>query len=172
MTAPAFLEAFQELSHDDVEILSTELSRTGTLCQSYSHSLVPKEVHEAPAGPAFLVYYGPAFLQNLGNDCPIRRLSILAEVYRRARELWPLNVARAAHNMIIRVDMIKSLTSWEIQQAMLKGDVWLMLKHNESEAFIERSSQKKLNRLIAAGQQIQILDVSNLSPSPMDEDSE
>lgn len=161
--APAFMDAFDKLPNEDREILSIELSRTGTLCQSYSHALVPRDVHESPAGPAFLVYYGPAFLQNLGNDCPIRRLSILAEVYRRARELWPLNVAKAAQNIIIRVDMIKSLTSSELQGAMANGDVWLMLKHNESEAFIERSSQKKLNRLIATGMQIQILDVSNLS---------
>jgi len=159
MKAERCLQGFDELSEDDRELLNVEMSRTGTLCQCYSKDLVPQEVSTSPAGPAFLVYYGPAFLQNLGQDNPALRLSILAEVYRRARELWPVNVAKAAQNVIIRVDMIKSLSTAQILDAMGKGDVWLMMKHNESEAFIERCSQRKLNKLIATGHHIQILDL-------------
>jgi len=158
-----YINAFDELGEEDREVLSVELARTGTLCQSYSHDLVPHGVHVSPAGPAFLVYYGPAFLQNLGTDDPKRRLWVLAEVYRRARELWASNVAKAAANVIIRVDMIKSLTLDQIIEATAKGDVWLMMKHNESEAFIERCSKRKLNKLIASGQHIQILDLSGAS---------
>jgi len=159
MKAERCLQGFDDLSEDDRELLNVEMSRTGTLCQCYSKDLVPQEVSTSPAGPAFLVYYGPAFLQNLGQDNPAQRLSILAEVYRRARELWPVNVAKAAQHVIIRVDMIKSLSTAQILDAMGKGDVWLMMKHNESEAFIERCSQRKLNKLIATGQHIQILDL-------------
>ena len=41
-------------------------------------------------GPAFLVYYSPAFLRNLSPADALPALRILAEVYRRARQLWPL----------------------------------------------------------------------------------
>ena len=42
-------------------------------------------------GPAFLVYYSPAFVRSLAMaDKPLAALRLLAEVYRRARVLWPL----------------------------------------------------------------------------------
>ena len=36
-----------------------------------------------------------------------------------------------------------------LQEANIHGDVWMLVKHNESEAFIESSSKKKLNKMIA-----------------------
>merc|ERR1712129_396550 len=113
---------------------------------------------ERPQGPAFLVYYGPAFLQNLGADRAARKLSVLAEVYRCARGLWPAAVSKVAVNVTVRIDMIKTMSTGEIQQATGGGDIWLLVKHNSSEAFVERSSRKKLNKMIAQSQQIQVLD--------------
>lgn len=159
MNARPILKAFNELSDDDKEILSTEMARTGCMGQTFSSSLSPAAAHANPVGPALLIYYGPAFLQNLGNDDAVRRLSILAEVYRCARELWPASVAQVSVSVTVRVDTIKALRIAEMQSTMKSGDVWLLVKHNESEAFIECSSKKKLNKFIANHQAVQILDI-------------
>merc|ERR1712048_1055807 len=100
-------------------------------------------------------------LQSLGNDSAVHRLSILAEVYRCARALWPASAEAVAHNVIIRIDVLKSLSTCEIMEVLTKGDMWLMIKHNDSEAFIERASRRKLNKYISIGQRFQILDTSN-----------
>eukprot|EP00438_Fugacium_kawagutii_P002014 Skav208931 [mRNA] locus=scaffold787:239887:262137:- [translate_table: standard] len=77
------MEAFnQELPMEDKDVLSVEMARTGCAGQNFSSELVPAEVSSRPVGPAFLIYYGPAFLQTQG-------LRILAEIYRCSRELWP-----------------------------------------------------------------------------------
>jgi len=159
--AQAMLHAFERLSDEEKEVLSVEMARTGTLCQSYSLCLAPEEVSRSPAGPAFIVYYGPAFLQRALEhaDDAIERLSVLAEIYQRARELWPANVAKAAQNVTIRIDMIKSLNLAETIQANRgSGDVWIMMKHNEHEGFVELCSRRKLNKLIATRATMQILD--------------
>jgi len=159
MNAKPILKAFEQLRVEDQEVLNIEMSRTGCMGQCYSSHLCPNSVNALPVGPALLIYYGPAFLQNLGNDCPVQRLSILAEVYRCARELWPTSVAQVASTVTIRVDTIKALRLGEMQNTMRSGEVWLLVKHNESEAFIERSSKKKLNKFIANHQEVQILDI-------------
>jgi len=58
----------------------------------------------------------------------------------------------------VRIDCIKDISVADMRRATVNGDVWLMVKHNESEAFIERSSQRKLNKFIRSRQQVQILD--------------
>mmetsp|Transcript_10406 Transcript_10406/g.32905 ORF Transcript_10406/g.32905 Transcript_10406/m.32905 type:complete len:862 (+) Transcript_10406:290-2875(+) len=163
MNAHPVLKALGELTPDDLSALTNEMSRTGCTGQSYSQELIPKQVYDRPLGPAFLIYYGPAFLQNLGNDSAVRRLSVLAEIYRCSRQLWPAVVTKVASNVIVRIDTIKSLSTDEILQAIEEGDLWLLVKRNESEAFIDRSSKKKLNTFIAIGQSIQILDFTYIS---------
>mmetsp|Transcript_49762 Transcript_49762/g.160863 ORF Transcript_49762/g.160863 Transcript_49762/m.160863 type:complete len:211 (+) Transcript_49762:2-634(+) len=160
MNAPAVLKGFAELAEEDVEVLNLEMARSGCVGQSFSAELVPKDVISRQEGPAFLVYYGPAFLQNLGNDSAVRRLSVLAEIYRCSREMWPAAVAKVASNVTIRIDVIKALSITDMQDANLQGDVWMLVKHNESEAFIERSTKKKLNKMIANNSVFQVLDLS------------
>jgi len=163
MNANAVIKAFDSLSEEDKEMLNLEMSRTGCVGQSYSANLVPKEVVARCEGPAFLVYYGPAFFQSLGNDSPLKRLCVLADIYRCARELWPSSIAKVNTNVTIRIDVIKGLSTADMQETSVRGDVWMLLKHNETEAFVERSSKKKLNKLIASGQQFQVLDLSSLA---------
>mmetsp|Transcript_84601 Transcript_84601/g.274071 ORF Transcript_84601/g.274071 Transcript_84601/m.274071 type:complete len:922 (-) Transcript_84601:359-3124(-) len=160
MAAAPVLRGFSELAEEDQEVLSTEMARTGCVGQSYSADLAPREVRLHPSGPAFLVYYGPAFLQNLGTDSAGCKLGVLAEVYRCARTLWPLSIAKVASSVIIRIDTIKALSISDLRDVGAKGDMWLMVKHNENEAFIERSSKRKLNKFIANGHSIQILDLA------------
>jgi len=162
MNAMPVLRAFDELQEEEQQVLSVEMGRSGCMTQSYSQGVVPEEVRQAPVGPAFLVYYGPAYLQSLGNDDCVMRLCILAEVYRCARILWPANAARTDQTVTVRIDMIKALSTAEILQVMSEGDVWLMVRHNDSEAFIERSSKKKLNKMLTTAQPVQILDMTCL----------
>jgi len=158
--AAAVLKAFPELPREDREILSTEMARTGCIGQSFSSDLCPPEVQPCTAGPALLIYYGPAFLQNLGCDCPMTRLGVLAEVYRCARELWPAEVTKTGTTVIVRIDTIKGLSIADMSAAMREGHLWVMVKHNETEAFIERSTKKKLNWFITThSKSVQILDV-------------
>jgi len=140
-------------------VLNLEMSRTGCLDQSYSDTLCPSQVREQSEGPAFLVYYGPAFLQSLGSDSPARRLSLLAEIYRCARALWPASVSMTATTVTIRIDTIKALSLNEMHKLELQGNMWLMVKHNESEAFIELSSRGKVNTFVANKRNFQILNI-------------
>jgi len=154
------LQGFDELSQEDKDTLCLEMARTGCIGQHYSSELAPKEVQTEPGGPAILVYYGPAFLQSLGADSPVLRLSILAEVYRATRDLWPLNVKQVGSSVTVRIDTIKALGISEILAAYNQGEVWLLVKHNDSEAFVERSSRRKLNQFIISSQRVRILDIA------------
>jgi len=156
------VEAFtRDVPAEDRAVLSMEMSRTGCVGQSYSKSLVPAEVIERPAC-AFLIYYGPAFLQARGSDPLGPRLRVLAEVYRCAREIWPESPARVAHCVHVRIDTMKGLSLTEIRDIMQKGELWLLTKHNDSEAFVERASHKKLNTFVSKMQQFQLLDLGFL----------
>lgn len=157
------VDAFnQELSSEDKEVLSVEMSRTGCAGQFFSPELTPSEVISKAAGPAFLVYYGPAFLQALGSDSAVLRLRVLSEIYRCAREIWPESEASVAVSVHVRIDTIKGLAIRDIQDVLTRGDLWLVTKHNESEAFVERASHGKLNRLVRGCQKFQVLDLGFL----------
>jgi len=159
MTALTVLKEFDSLGDEDRETLSSEMARSGCVGQCFSAQLMPKDSASRLEGPAFLVYYGPAFLQNLGNDSAIKRLSVLAEIYRSSRELWPSSVSKVGNNVTIRIDMIKALSISDMQEAAVKGDVWMLVKHNETEAFVERGSRRKLNKMVANQQKFQVLDL-------------
>ena len=81
----------------------------------------------------------------------LQALRLLAEVYRRARELWPLNEAAEKQNVTVRIDQIKDLPSADIQGAYAAGDSWLLSKRNDLEAVVERHPIDALPRLAAAG---------------------
>eukprot|EP00435_Cladocopium_sp_Y103_P064648 s276_g26.t1 len=89
-------------------------------------------------------------------------LRILAEIYRCARELWPEATTLVAASVHVRIDTIKGLSVAEIQGVLAKGELWLVTKHNESEAYVGRASHKKLNKYVSIGQKFQILDLGFL----------
>lgn len=146
----AVVEAFSdELPTEDKDVLSVEMARTGCAGQHFSADLVPPDVSSRAVGPAFLVYYGPAFLQAQCSDAPVLRLRILTEIYRCARELWPEATSLMATSVHVRIDTIKGLRVQEIRDVLAKGELWLITKHNESEAYVGRASHKKLNKQLA-----------------------
>jgi len=158
--AHRILEAWEGLAEPEKELLSIEMSRTACMGQSFSDGICPLAVRQQQMGPAFLIYYGPAFLQSLlKTDCAVKRLSILAEIYRGARELWPATTSEAASSVIVRVDTLKGLSNAAIMEIPKSGSMWIIVRHNKHEAFIETSSKRKLNQFIVKHHSIQILDL-------------
>eukprot|EP00439_Symbiodinium_sp_Y106_P078105 s377_g16.t3 len=135
--ATQVLEAFDKLSDTDKEVLSVEMSRTGTENQSFSEGFVPSSVRARLAGPAFLVYYGPAFLQRMHNDSPLRRLEILAEIYRRARKLWPATNDQAGSFVTLRIDAITIQGKWSSSDP----ELLLLRMCSNKQAVIERKPE-------------------------------
>ena len=81
----AIAAAFHELGEDDRHVLTTEMAMTGILGQTYTTFPDAASI----VGPAFLVYYSPAFVRTVAKHEPLTALQILAEVYRAARAIWP-----------------------------------------------------------------------------------
>lgn len=75
----AIVEAWEELADVDRSVLATEMARSAILGQSFERT--PLDA----GGPAFLVYYSPAFVRKGASNSPHDALRILAEVYRQSR---------------------------------------------------------------------------------------
>lgn len=60
-------------------------------------------------GPAILIYYAPALLQKAGAAKCFDALRVLADVFRAARVLFPLEESRVEDTVIIRIDALKVL---------------------------------------------------------------
>jgi hypothetical protein len=91
--------AFTHLPPEDLRVLCDEMAMTGIDGQAYDRYKAP------PCGPLFLIYYAPAFLRTNtaaeGRTLPnlVSKLRMLAEVYRRARNLWPRSESSATRGL-------------------------------------------------------------------------
>eukprot|EP00434_Breviolum_minutum_P040698 symbB.v1.2.036178.t1/scaffold5047.1/size31493/2 len=110
------------------------MARTGAEKQSFSKGFVPDSVRQESVGPAFLVYYGPAFLQRMGTDSPLRRLEILAEIYRCTRKLWPASTEQAGLCVTVRIDAITIQGQWSCSDP----EVLLLRMCSSKQACLER----------------------------------
>lgn len=59
--------------------------------------------------------------------------------------------------MTIRVDLIKRLSIQEILDVFAEGNIWVLVKRNENEAFVETSSKKNINKMIGTNLRFRIL---------------
>lgn len=124
--AQEILRAFGDLPLRDQETLAEELALTG--CQDQAFSLHPQK----PKGPAILVYYGPALMQKAGAADPYNTMRILAEIYRTARQHWPITEGLACAGMttILRIDALKELTAQEIFENQSQGRLQYVIVRN------------------------------------------
>jgi len=116
------LDAFKRLPEGDRRILSEELARTGCEGQRYATDTLLDT-----RGPAFLVYYGPAFLQKAGMLDPSGAMQVLAELLRVARTVWPLKSSLGGVTVTVRIDALKA----EPVQALLRApsdEAWVLEK--------------------------------------------
>jgi len=124
---------FAKCAAADREVLAAEMGQTGMPGQTYSSG--PSEGF----GPAFLVYYSPAFLRRALSTGAVDTLRLLAEVYRRGRAMFPRRMDfETGQTVSIRVDQLKEKATDEIMSVYGSGDVWVLNKRNELEAVVER----------------------------------
>ena len=91
----------------------------------------------ANGGPAFLVYYAPAFIRHNLDD-PAWGLHVLADVYRQSRALWPLVRDVADQNVTVRIDVIKAKGKVDIEAAVRNGKHFFLCRRNDLEAVVEQ----------------------------------
>mmetsp|Transcript_48214 Transcript_48214/g.114653 ORF Transcript_48214/g.114653 Transcript_48214/m.114653 type:complete len:1662 (-) Transcript_48214:40-5025(-) len=93
--AKPLLDAFDELDDLDQETLIFELAATGLPSQTFSEWASCKQ--EVPSS-AFLLYYGPAWCQRVGESQPLFCLQVLATIFRLARKAFSFQVREVTPN--------------------------------------------------------------------------
>mmetsp|Transcript_27082 Transcript_27082/g.62631 ORF Transcript_27082/g.62631 Transcript_27082/m.62631 type:complete len:1301 (+) Transcript_27082:64-3966(+) len=101
------VKQFATLPDEDQQILTSELAMTGFRDQKYKSELLDDA--RVSRGPAFLVYYSPAMMQKAGRSDPHGAMSALAEIFRKARSIWPLSDDLAETSVTVRIDVLKEL---------------------------------------------------------------
>jgi len=151
----AVLRAYRALPREDMTVLREEMARTGLSGQLFHRG----PAFKASFGPAILVYYSPAFVRSLAPAHALEALRVLAEVYRRARQMWPLArsdgaaadaASAASASVTIRIDQIKELKLPDIQSAFSHGQSWLLCRKNDSEGVVERHELDKIPQMAQA----------------------
>jgi hypothetical protein len=156
----SIIGAFSALGPEDRKVLCEEMAQSGIAGQFFERSsrvgidsarcseaddaspseTRPKILEEplkSKGGPAILVYYSPAFLRTLTPDEALPALGLLAEIYRRARQLWP-SKPDLTGSVTVRIDQVKELKLSEVQHAYSFGDTWVLTRRNDLEAVLER----------------------------------
>jgi len=128
------LQAFDALSEADRKVLHAEFACTGCCEQEYA-----RDLSGTKGGPAFLIYYAPALLQkNCALDA-IGALEILAEVLRKARELWPFQQQSAGETVTLRIDALKELEVHMLRLAR-PGEFWALQRTSSVDAMVKKTS--------------------------------
>ena len=148
------------MAPDSRAVLAFEMALSGVGGETFA--LAPSCV----GGPAFLVYYSPAYLRHCcaTKDVAVARdaLHALSEVYRAARLLWPLEseggaqeggagAQAASQTVTVMVDELKSSGTAEVLGQYSAGKVWVLLRSNAKEAEVRRKPVEELATLLAAG---------------------
>ncbi len=144
----ALLSAYRRLNIADKLLLELEMSLSGVPGAAYS--LAPEHV----GGPAFLIYYSPAFLQSLAVENALVALLVLADIYRAARKLWPLETTAEAQgrSVIIHIGAIKGLSSYKLTNAHARGHCWRLVQKGANDAIVEMTPLVELPQQGRPGQ--------------------
>jgi len=135
------LEAINKLSPEDHQTLSEELACTGCKDQQFA-----RDTLRSNSGPAILVYYAPALLQKAGKTDPIGAMTVLSEVFRQAREFWPLSEEMADQTVIVRIDALKELQVPAIFEPS-PGDMWALQKTSSCDATVKRINMTMISEV-------------------------
>jgi hypothetical protein len=142
----ALLEAFPKLPADDRNVLGTEMAYSGVANEGYS--LTP----DARGGPAVLIYYSPAFLQHLADENGHVALLVLADVYRAARALYPLesSAEAEARTVTVHVGAIKGQSAAALASVHAKGGCWRVVRKSATDAIVEQVDLSSLSRQLSS----------------------
>ena len=128
--------AFDALPAADQKVLNEEMATSGVAGEPFE--LTP----DVARGPAFLVYYSPAFVRLAAHDDSTvgTALRILAEVYRASRQLYPSSEDAAGRTVTVHIGALKGLCVEEILGVYTKGHAWLLEWRSDSEAIVSQRS--------------------------------
>eukprot|EP00439_Symbiodinium_sp_Y106_P080680 s33_g19.t1 len=124
--------SFHRLSPSDQTVLSSELALTGCTSQKFR-----MESTMESRGPALLLYYAPALMQKAGRTAPFQAMHILAEVFRKARALWPLSSA----------DADKTVVDLEASAIVGTEGIFVLSKNSARDGQVRTMSPEELSRL-------------------------
>lgn len=141
--------AFPRLPTADKEVLTCEMALSGVAGEAFSLAA------ECRGGPAFLVYYSPAFLQHLAPENALVALLVLADVYRSARAIWPLELTPEAEGrtVTVHVGAIKGVSSAKLHAAHAQGSCWRLVQKGSLDAVVELTPLLEMARLSGGGSQ-------------------
>eukprot|EP00440_Ansanella_granifera_P034610 gb/GFBE01037548.1/.p1 GENE.gb/GFBE01037548.1/~~gb/GFBE01037548.1/.p1 ORF type:complete len:900 (+),score=162.41 gb/GFBE01037548.1/:1-2700(+) len=150
--AKHIIECYNKLSPERQNFLATEMARSGIEGQRYRCAPVA-------GGPAFLVYYGPALLQqSQGSEASMQRsLRVLESVYRAGRALWPEAADQEGEVVTLQCESLKSHGIDEVLEGK-PGFLWVMVSQGHREARCDQLAASELNALIDAQHQYRVLD--------------
>lgn len=139
--------AWGELPLVDRATLGREMSLTGVAGEPYACT------PDATEGPAFLVYYSPAFVKIAAHDHLTIALRMLAEIYRAARQLWPMRADSAGEGVTVHIGKLRGLKVVDdiSSASYLKGQVWLLVQTSAQEAVVQLESISDAVSLAANG---------------------
>ncbi|CAE7947164.1 MAP3K3 [Symbiodinium sp. KB8] len=89
-------------------------------------------------------YYAPALMQKAGRTAPFQAMHILAEVFRKARALWPLSSADADKTVVVRIDVLKDL---EASAIVGTEGIFVLSKNSARDGQVRTMSPEELSRL-------------------------
>jgi len=136
-------DAIFKVDEDVRRSLVFELSLTGIAGEKFER--MRSRTSDAAAGPAFLVYYSPAWIRSAVQANPRAALNMLAEVYARARDLFPLRNDWNGQNVVVYIDQLKGCeTDQVVQESITNGRFWLLVKKNDFEAAVEQKSMEAM----------------------------
>jgi len=171
--------AFDGLPSEDRKVLVEEMARSGLPNQEY------EGIRPRGGTPALLVYYAPAFLQKNGEQLG-SALSVLAEVYRQGRFLFPLSGAQTeapeerrpatrggpeeqasgsqVHTVTLRIEQLKDLPAAEIvglhaAVGSSEAEAFFLIRRGDLEAVVERKPLSAINGLLREGAPFSYLSV-------------
>ena len=83
------------------------------------------------------MYYSPAFLRQSIGDA-LTALRVLAEVYRAARALFPLEEDQQGSSVVVHIDQLKAAGSAvDACSASAKGQIWVLVCTGSCEAVVQ-----------------------------------
>uniref|UniRef100_A0A7S2LSF5 Uncharacterized protein n=1 Tax=Zooxanthella nutricula TaxID=1333877 RepID=A0A7S2LSF5_9DINO len=136
---PQVMAAWGQQNPEDFNTIAEEMALTGLKDQVYEQEPMPAQ------GPAILVYYCPAFVQRAGQSHPDSTLQILAQVFRKTREIWPLTSLAADSHVVVRIDALKELDAPAILRPE-PGFAWIMTKTSSKEAMVQMVPVSELQK--------------------------
>lgn len=151
------MEAFDTLPAGEQRLLAEELSRTGVADQTFESSSVK-------GGPAFLIYYSPAFMQQHSphgtSDCR-KALHALSRVFVAARKLWPLSADKQGETVTIQVGELRGKGLEEVlgtPASEYGRQIWALTKFNMFEGELGLKSAAEVNNLMVTYTPFHLLD--------------